>query len=96
MCRRYCAPVKSHHCPSIKYNSMTDQEKIKAMLAVVQSIAEIIRLAKEIPSGHLYARLMNSMDLNQYTSIIECLKRTGLIEEINHMLKWKGPGQWKG
>lgn len=44
-----------------------------------------------MPSGHLYARLMSHMSLETYDSIIGTLKRAGLVEERNHLLRWLAP-----
>lgn len=64
----------------------------KAALEVMMALAETIRAAKEIPSGHLYARVMGIMDLDNYNGAIGVLKRTKLVEEDrNHMLRWIGP-----
>lgn len=71
---------------------MTSDE-IKTALAYVKAIAEAIKEAKEIPSGHLYAVLMDKMNIDQYNQLIGILKRTGLVTEDNHLLKWNEPGK---
>lgn len=67
---------------------MTDLEK---MLTAVQAVSEAIRTLGEVPSGELYAQLCGQLDMNAYMSIIALLKRTGLVVERAHMLKWAGP-----
>lgn len=67
------------------------KEQIAAHLKVVQAVAEAIREAGTIPSGHLYSALCGKMDLNSYNRIIDMLKRTELVSETNHVLKWEGP-----
>jgi hypothetical protein len=58
---------------------------------VICDIADAIRDAKEIPSGHLYAAVMEWVDLCGYEKIISILKRAGLVEETPaHLLRWKG------
>ena len=57
----------------------------------VALIAEAIREAREIPSGHLYAQVMGIMPLEVYSDIIAIVKRAGLVSESGHMLKWVGP-----
>ena len=42
----------------------TTADQLKAGLAALQALAEAIRELKQIPSGHLYARVMNYMDIN--------------------------------
>ena len=65
--------------------------EIKAGLNTIQAIAEAIREAREIPSGHLYAMIMNHVDIHSYTKIIDILKRSGLITEDKfNLLTWKG------
>jgi hypothetical protein len=63
------------------------------MLAVniLLAVAECIRTAERIPSGHLYAMLMDRLTLAQYETIIATLKRTGLVKEVAHELIWAGP-----
>lgn len=66
----------------------TDQRR--AAIAVVQAIADCIRELGEVPSGHLYARLMGHMSLEQYNGVISTLKMAGLVKETNHLLTWIG------
>ena len=68
---------------------MTTKEQ--ATLNVMIAVAEAIRDLGKVPSGHLYARLMNYMSLSSYQSIIAALKRAGLVEEKNFLLRWVGP-----
>jgi hypothetical protein len=62
-----------------------------AAFNIVLSIAEAIRDLKSVPSGHLYARLMGQMTLEQYNSIIDILKSAGAVTEKGHLLTWTGP-----
>ncbi len=64
---------------------------LRAGLAVTLAVTEAIREAGEIPSGTLYALLCAKMDITAYQSMIAMLKRTGLIIETGHMLRWSGP-----
>ncbi len=57
----------------------------------VMAVAMAIRELGEIPSGHLYARLMGQMDLECYNNIISILKHGKLVEEKHHLLTWVGP-----
>ena len=72
---------------------MTTREQVHAAIEAVKAIAETIRKLGEVPSGHLYARLMGAgMSLETYHQIIATLKRAGLIEELpSHLLRWTGP-----
>ena len=66
-------------------------EQIKAVLDVMVAVTELIRVAGEVPSGEIYARLMDRMDIHTYDAMISKIKRTGLVEEKNHLLIWVGP-----
>lgn len=60
-------------------------------LKIIQAVAETIRELKQIPSGHLYARLMEvNLSLEGYEAIIGILKNSGLIKEENYELIWIG------
>ena len=63
----------------------------KAALEVLRVVADTIRELKQVPSGHLYAQLMGTMDLATYEKIIGVLKNAGLITEQNHLLTWNEP-----
>ena len=54
-------------------------------------MAEAIRAAGSIPSGHLYAMLMDKLELHEYEALLGSLKRTDLVTETSdHMLHWNG------
>ena len=58
---------------------------------MIAALAETIHEVKQVPSGVLYAGVMNHMTLDQYEACIEQLKRTGLVRESNHLLIWQEP-----
>lgn len=60
----------------------------KAAIAIVMAMAEAIEQLGEVPSGHLYARLMDKMSIGEYNRIIDILKELGWVSESNHLLKW--------
>ena len=69
-----------------------DRRQLEAAIQALKALAEIIRHAGEVPSGELYARLMHKVTLEDYTRLIETLKRTGLVTETpGHLLRWAGP-----
>jgi hypothetical protein len=74
---------------------MKTVSKIEAALKAVQvahAIAEVIRNLGEVPSGHLYARVMGVMDLSQYEQVIDLLIDARLVErDRSHLLRWAGP-----
>lgn len=65
----------------------------QAVVRVALAVAEAIRELGEVPSGHLYARVMGKMTLENYNAVIDALKGAGLVEETNHILKWVGPAR---
>jgi hypothetical protein len=63
-----------------------------AIVRDAHAIAESIRELGQVPSGHLYARLMGIMDLHQYEQVIELLIDARLVErDRSHLLRWIGP-----
>ena len=65
---------------------------LAAAVRALSVIAGIIYEAKQIPSGHLYARLMHKTDLLTYQAMIDHLQKLGLVEETAaHLLRWTGP-----
>jgi hypothetical protein len=73
---------------------MTQEQKnkdVEATIGVIKAVADVIRELGSIPSGHLYARLIGHLNIDQYNTIIGLLKRAGLVEENAFMLRWIGP-----
>jgi len=60
----------------------TKQELLKIALAIYQTVAEL----GFVPSGTIYAALMNQIDLQTYQDLIQMLKDIGKIKEVNHVL----------
>ena len=71
--------------------SNSPTKEIGAAIDVIRTLAEAIRTAKQIPSGHLYAMVMEHLSLPVYECAIELLKRAGLVSESGHLLTWTGP-----
>lgn len=69
---------------------MVTKEQIAAGLEVVRAVADAIREAKRIPSGHLYALLASKgIDFTAYQKIVGILVRGGLVEQTpSHELVW--------
>lgn len=70
-------------------STLTLQER--ATIDAVAALGAAIKQLGEVPSGHLYARVMGHLTLEQYTWLIDALKRAHLVEEKNHVLRWVGP-----
>jgi hypothetical protein len=66
------------------------KDQIKAAIQITLAIADAIRELGEVPSGHLYARI-GHLSIEDYNSIIDILKRGGLVKEQHHLLTWIGP-----
>jgi hypothetical protein len=63
-----------------------------AVLTAVKALADAIRELGSVPSGHLYASIMGSVSLENYTAVLDILKRAGLVsEDGSNMLRWIGP-----
>jgi hypothetical protein len=65
--------------------------QMSAAILMSAAVAEAIRELDSIPSGQLYAQLVEKMDFQTYTYIINSLKKAKLVEEKNHLLTWVGP-----
>lgn len=71
---------------------MATPEQIKAVVEAVKLIAETIKELKEVPSGHLYAHLMQHISLDTYNQIIGILIESGRVHQDQyHLLSWVGP-----
>lgn len=66
-------------------------KKVTAAFNVVAALAEAIRELGEVPSGHLYARLMSVLSLEDYQTAINLLQGAELISVNNHLITWNGP-----
>ena len=76
-----------------KLEGLNDREMnvLAAYLEAVRSVAHLIYVQKEVPSGHLYAGLCGALNLDTYTRIVGHLKRLKYVTESHWMLKWVGP-----
>ena len=70
-----------------------EQAKVKAVVQGIKAIADAIRDLGKVPSGELYAQLMNHMTLDQYNQVIDILKGAGVIDVKNHEITWIGPAK---
>lgn len=69
---------------------MATKQETEIALKILKTIAEAIRKAHKIPSGHLYAMLIPHLTLDQYNMVINALKKMKLVEEKYHELTWIG------
>ena len=67
------------------------KEEVRAALETVRAVGDAIRELGEVPSGHLYAQLSSVMSLDEYNTLIDCLKRADVVRESNHLLQWVEP-----
>lgn len=68
----------------------TSAQKASAFL-MCAAITEAIRGLGEVPSGHLYARLMDKVDIQTYERIIGVIVGSGLVQKKGDLLRWVGP-----
>jgi len=71
--------------------STTYQPVQIAAIEKIKIISESVRIAKEIPSGTLYALVCGKFSINDYNATIEILERANLISNESNLLKWIGP-----
>ena len=57
------------------------------------SVVLISLASKPIPSGHLYAMMMNGISLDDYTSLVNTLESNGLITSQNYLLSLTDKGK---
>jgi hypothetical protein len=71
---------------------MKNTEKAKAQLQAILAVRDFIKEVRTIPSGHLYARLMeHGWSLEFYQSVIVTLERAGVIKlHPTHLIEWVG------
>ena len=70
---------------------METKEKIKALIEAVKAIRDTIKELKEIPSGELYARLLNHITLEHYQYILNILVKAKQIEILpSHLIRFIG------
>jgi hypothetical protein len=65
-----------------------NQSQVKALLTAIQALGEAIKELHSVPSGHLYAHVMNNMSLENYQYCIDILKKAGKVKEENYLLSW--------
>ena len=63
-------------------------ERVKAGLSLMVAVAETVKDLGQVPSGHLYAVLMDQMTFDQYNRIVDIMKRAGMVTEQNNQLTW--------
>ncbi len=66
-------------------------KQVEAAVGIIAALAEAIRELGSVPSGHLYAQVMGSIDLDTYTRSLDILKGAGLIEVKSDVIRWIGP-----
>jgi hypothetical protein len=67
---------------------------IKAALQATMAVAEAIRELGEVPSGHLYARVMPYVSAAAYDRILGILIEAKLVRRSgSHLLTWIGPAK---
>ena len=67
---------------------MNQTEKAKAAIGMIKAVADAIKELKRVPSGSLYATLMNHLTIDQYNQIISVIKSAGLVKDVYGELVW--------
>ena len=67
---------------------MIKESKVTTWMGLIKAIADAIKELKEVPSGHLYARLMGKLSLDQYNTVIEILTDAKWIKVEYHLITW--------
>jgi len=71
---------------------MDTAKAVASLKQQAMAIACAIKALGEVPSGHLYAQVMDHMDLAQYELLIGALVDSGYVQQrADHMLTWSGP-----
>jgi hypothetical protein len=66
------------------------QHDVTATIRIVSAFGQAIRDLGSVPSGHLYATVMGSLNLTEYQAAIGILIKAGLVEDRHHLLVWIG------
>lgn len=69
------------------------EKEIQAVRNMIEAVAEAVQGLGSVPSGHLYARLMQYFTLEQYEAVISLLVEQGRIQRDRrtpHLLTWVG------
>jgi hypothetical protein len=61
-----------------------------ATIRIVSALGQAIRDLGSVPSGHLYASVMGSLNLSEYQAAIGILIQAKLVEDRHHLLVWVG------
>ena len=71
-------------------NSKTKAAQAKAFLNATLAVSDAIRELGSVPSGHLYARLMEYLSIEVYQRIIDLLVEAKVVTNKGHLLTWVG------
>ncbi len=65
--------------------------ELNAALLATLAVAEAIRQAGSVPSGTVYATIMNRVSLDGFEGMVRTLQNAGLVSATGHLLTWTGP-----
>lgn len=69
---------------------MQTATQVSQALTIIRTVADAIREAGSIPSGHLYAMLMPyGCTLSSYEKIVSILVESGRVEKTANVLTWR-------
>lgn len=70
--------------------STPTEAHVTAALMKAAVVAEAIQSLGSVPNGVLYAQVMSHFSMEEYNGVLGILKRSGLVTESNHVLRWAG------
>jgi hypothetical protein len=65
---------------------MVDRETISHIVSVMIAASRAIIEARRIPEGHLYAAMMNALDLQSFNRLVGILIEQGICKREGHEL----------
>jgi hypothetical protein len=65
-------------------------KQVQKVTVLAEILGEAIQGLGEVPNGHLYARVMGKIGIDDYNGAIKSLKDAGLVTETSHLLRWVG------
>jgi len=67
---------------------MTTKAELTAGIQALKALADAIRELKSVPSGHLYAQVMQYFSITSYEKAIQILCNSGVIRKSGDVLHW--------
>jgi hypothetical protein len=86
--------LEAGFCTQCKTPAPAAERKVLDAVGVSAAIGVAIKTLGEVPAGHLYARVMAHLTLDQFNSAIARLEHAKVVRRRrDHMLVWTGGAQ---